>query len=430
MAKFTDKFIQNLKPAGKILDIREGEGFGVRVLPSGVKTFFFIYRIDKKRRFLNLGHYDPGFETVGPDGKIIKSLAFHRIKYTEAKNKVAKGFDPLAELEQAALDRSRTPTISDFITEYIEQHAKKKNRSWKEIERALKANIVPKLGDRKITDIRRRDVVVLLDEIEKRAPVMANRTLAYTRKLFSFAVKRGVLEINPFLRMDAPAPENVGKRNLSFDEIKTLWLNLEVAKMSPAIRRALKLLLVTGQRPGEVIGIHSREIEGKWWTIPEERSKNKYAHRVFLTPLALELIGDKEGYIFESPADPGKDPEGNPLPPKPYEVRTMTHSIKKNLPHTPESTVVDCLKIPYFVPKDLRRTVASRMAEMGILEDTVDRVQNHVSHVKRGVRKNYNHYAYDREKQAALLDWERKLVSITTVKPAGKVLSMTRATGG
>jgi integrase len=401
---FTDKFIKGLKPESTKYYQREGEGFTVRVMPSGAKTWLLIYSFDGKRREMNLGSY--------PDVK----LATAREKHAAAKKLLNNGTDPGAVEREAKTARDRTPFVADFVTEYIENHAKKHNKGWKEIERALNAGIVPKWGKRKITDIKRRDLVVLLDEIEKRAPIMANRTLAYTRKLFSYAVKRDVLEVNPFMGMEAPAPSKVRERNLSFAEIKALWTNLDTSKMSDNISRALKLLLVTGQRPGEVIGIHTSEIEGSWWTIPEERSKNKQAHRVFLTPLALEIIGGKEGYIFESPSNPGES----------YEVRTLTWAIKENLPHTPESKVIDYLKIPHFVPHDLRRTVTSRMAEIGVFEDTIDRVQNHVSRVKSGVRKNYNHYAYDLEKQQALETWERKLTAITTGTEGGKVIAMRR----
>ncbi|MBV5340142.1 MAG: integrase arm-type DNA-binding domain-containing protein [Deltaproteobacteria bacterium] len=387
---FTDTFIKKLKPSDKKYVRGEGNGFTVRVMPSGVKTWLYVYSFDDKRHEMNLGSY--------PD----VTLETARGRFDDARKKVKNGIDPIAEKEQAEIERKKTPIISDFVTEYIENYAKIHNKGWKEIERALKANIVSKWGKRKITDIKKRDLVLLLDEIVNHAPIMANRTLAYTRKLFSFAVNRGVLEIHPFLRMDAPAPAKVRKRNLTFAEIKALWTNLDASKMSSNIKRVLKLILVTGQRPGEVIGMHTSEIDGRWWTIPEERSKNKQAHRVYLTDLAIELIGDKEGYVFESPVNVGKS----------LEVRTLTHAIKENLPHTAESKVVDYLKIPHFVPHDLRRTFTSRMAEMGTFEDTIDRVQNHIAIVKAGVRKNYNHYPYDNEKQQALESWEQKLNSI------------------
>lgn len=175
--------------------------------------------------------------------------------------------------------------------------------------------------------------------------------------------------------------------------------------------------------------MHRREIEGNWWSIPAERSKNGQAHRVFLTPLALELIGDKDGYIFESPTFPGIDAAGNPLPPKPYEVRTMASGIKANLPHTPESTVEDRLGIAHFTPHDLRRTAATGMAEMGIRGDILDRVQNHITREKQGGGHVYNRYSYDREKQQAMEAWERRLKSITTGGGSAKVLPMIRKPG-
>lgn len=404
--RFTDKFIVNLKSDAKEYWVREGQGFCIRVYPSGEKAWYYIYTFDGRKRFMRLG--DGGYPDV--------SLANAREKFDIAKVKVKNGVDPLAEQDSAKLERTRTPFVADFVDEYINRYAKEHNRGWKEIERALKAEIVSRWGKRKITDIKRRDLVLILDEIADRgAPIMANRVLAYSRKMFSYAVKRDVLEANPFMGMDRPSKEAGRERVLSTAEIKNLWANLETAKMSDSIRRALKLILVTAQRPGEVIGVHRGEIEGRWWTIPAGRSKNKQAHRVFLTPLALELIGGKEGYIFESPANPGKA----------YEVRTMTHDIKANLPHTPESKVEDKLKVAHFTPHDLRRTTATCMAEMGIPGDILDRVQNHITKQKQGVGHIYNRYSYDKEKQQALESWERKLLSIITGQQ-GSVIQMRR----
>ncbi|GFO68687.1 integrase [Geomonas limicola] len=416
--RFTDKYIMNLKPDIKEYWVREGQGFCIRVYTSGEKAWYYIYTFEGRKRFMRLG--DGGYPEV--------SLATAREKFDIAKVKVKNGIDPLAEQDAAKLERSRTPFVADFVQEYINRYAKEHNRGWKEIERALRAEIVPRWGKRKITDIKRRDLLIITDEIKDRgAPVMANRVHAYTRKMFSYAVKRDVLEANPFMGMDRPAAEKSRERALSAPEIKTLWENLEKARMSDNIRRALKLILVTAQRPGEVIAMHRDEIEGSWWTIPAERSKNKQAHRVFLTPLALQLIGTKDGYIFESPADPGRDAAGSPLPAKPYEVRTMTHCIKENLPHTPESKVEDRLKIAHFTPHDLRRTAATCMAEAGTPGDILDRVQNHVTKQKQGVGHIYNRYSYDKEKQQALETWERKLNSILVGTTGGKIIPIGNA---
>ena len=422
MKKFSDKLIAGLHPKeqGKYYQ-REANGFAICVYPTGIKTWFFIYTIDRSRRSMSLGSYPQ------------VSLHDAKEKYNEAWKLFKNGIDPLAEKETVKLERKLAPVITDFVDEYIDNYAKKRNRGWKEIQRALKSEIVTRWGKRKVADIKRRDLLLILDEIAARAPIMANRVLAYTRKMFSYAVKRDVIEANPFMGMEAPTPAKVRERNLTFAEIKTLWNNLDQADMSDAIRRALKLILVTGQRPGEVVGMHRGEIDesGRWWTIPGEaiykvQAKNHTAHRVYLTDTAQSLIGDKEGYVFESPV-PTISADGKKIV-KPYEVQTMTHCIKANLPHTPQSKVVDKLKIAHFVPHDLRRTVTSRMAEIGILDDMIDRVQNHLLIVKSGVRKNYNHYAYDKEKQAVLEAWERKLLSIVSGSVSAKVVPMRRKT--
>ncbi|HTY20968.1 MAG TPA: tyrosine-type recombinase/integrase [Geobacteraceae bacterium] len=435
--RFTDRFIMNLKPEGKIVDIREGEGFGIRILPSGIKTFFFIYRIDGKRRFLNLGHYDPNAAS-GERG----TLAFFRKEYTAAKKKVLDGVDPLGEQVVRELERKRTPTVAKFIEEYIDGHAKVKKRSWRTDEKVLKKDILPVWGPLKITDIKRRDIRPILDAMVKRgAPVQANRLLAYVRKMFSYAVSQDVIENNPFLRMDAPAIENSRERYLSAEEIRLFWKNLDSTDAADEIKRALRLILVTGQRPGEVMGLHRREIDGRWWTLPKERSKNKEANRIYLTDLALELIGDGKEYIFESPRKKWKKVgEEKDNASHPYDPLVATKSIKRNLTvpiiddegkqlftDDGKPAFKNVLGIAPFTPHDLRRTVSTQMAEIGIDEQAIDRIQNHVTNRKRGVTHVYVRYTYDKEKQAAMEAWERKLKSIVSGKEARKVVSIATA---
>lgn len=417
-SRFTDKFISNLKPDVKEFWVREGMGFSIRVYPSGEKAWYYIFTFDGRKKFMRLGA--GGYPDV--------SLANARELFDIAKVKVKNGIDPLLENVTAKAERKRTPFVADFVTDFIEKYAKEHNRGWKEIERSLKSEIVPRWGKRKMTDIKRRDLVLVLDEIKERgAPVMANRVMAYTRKMFSWAIERAVLEVHPFLMMKRPNKEESRERVLNETEIKLFWNNLGDCKMSDPIKRALKMILVTGQRPGEVIGIHRNEINGDWWEIPAERSKNKQAHRVFLTATAKQLIGDATGYIFESPVHPAKPLDTPPHPGKSYEVRTMTSDIKANLPHTPESKVVDNLKVPHFTPHDLRRTAATRWAEMEISGDMIDRLQNHITKQKQGVGHIYNRYSYNKEKQLAMEQWERKLLSIVTEsQKKDNVVSITR----
>jgi integrase len=245
------------------------------------------------------------------------------------------------------------------------------------------------------------------------------------------------------LRMETPSNENSRERYLSADEIRLFWNNLDATDAMPEIKRALRLILVTGQRPGEVMGLHRQEIEGRWWTLPKERSKNREANRIYLTDMALELIGDAKEYIFESPRKRrGEKEETNEIASHPFDPLVATKSIKRNLavPITNDNgrplftdegkpAVKNILGVAPFTPHDLRRTVSTHMAEIGIDEQTIDRIQNHVTNRKRGVTHVYVRYTYDKEKKAAMEAWERKLKSIVTGKSVGKVVSLAAAKG-
>jgi len=427
--KFSDKYIDNLKAQERISDIREGGGFGIRVTPGGVKTWFFIYRSDGKRRFMNLGHYPA------------VSLAEARAKYRDALKLVEAGKDPMALAGLAKDERHKAYTFADLAHEYIEKHAKVKKRGWEEDWRILSKDALPTWGKRKAEDITKRDVVLLLEKIlERGSPGSANGNFKCIRKLFNFAVERDILKFSPCVGVKMPGPLNLRERALSEQEVRTLWESLDTASMSEETQRALKLVLVTAQRPGEVTGMHSGEIDGSWWTIPSERAKNGKTHRVFLTATALELIGElnvtdeesgesrPKGYLFPCPHTKKYQP---------ITVSSLAHAVRRNLAwpvgDRNGKPLLDKDGLPvtenrfgieHFTPHDLRRTAATFLAEMREMDEVIDAVLNHA---KQGVIRVYNQYRYDREKQAALEAWERKLISITTGKPAGKVLAIRAA---
>jgi len=412
----TDLFIRNLKPAEKEYTRREKGGFGIRVHPSGRKTFFYLYRVDGQRRFLNLGDY--------PTTKLKEA----RQDYEEARTKVKllkhgrdEGSDPVEHRKSkkdVREERRKAHTMTELVTEYIERHAKRFKRSWQEDERILNREVVPAWGNRKAADINKRDVIHLLDGIVDRgSPAMANNSFQIIRKMFNYAVEKDILPYTPCAGIKLPSPKIARDRVLNAAEIKTLWYSLDNAAISDEIKRALKLILVTAQRPGEVIGMHASEIDGNWWTIPVERSKNKKAQRVYLTAMALELIGstDKKGFMFPCPHKTKK---------KAIDPHALAIAVHRNLewPITDKEgkllydkdgkpATENKLGIDQFTPHDLRRTAATFMAEMGEMDEVIDAILNHS---KQGVIRVYNQYRYDKEKQAALESWEIKLQSIIT----------------
>ena len=246
---------------------------------------------------------------------------------------------------------------------------------------------------------------------------MSNQVLKITRKMFNFGVERDILPHTPFTGVKALAPTNSRKRTLTETEIKTLWASIDNASMSDEIRRALKLILVTAQRPGEVTGMHTREIDGRWWTIPAERAKNGQEQRVYLTDAALELIGDTTGksFVFPTPHQTKEQPiDSHALPVAVRRNLEWPLTDKKGKPlygKDGKPATENRLDVDKFTPHDLRRTAATYMASMGYMDEIIDAVLNHV---KKGIIRTYNRHGYDREKQQALEAWGRKLAAITT----------------
>jgi integrase len=301
------------------------------------------------------------------------------------------------------------------VQEYIDKHAKRFKRSWKKDEAILNRDVIPLWGKRKAEDISKRDVILVLERIvERGSPGMANNCFQIIRKMFNFALERDILPLTPCAGIKLPAPKVTRERVLSEEEIKKLWVNLEKGKIKIAdeTKRAIKLILVTAQRPGEVIGMHVDEFDGRWWTIPSERAKNGKAHRVYLTDLAIDLIGDttSKEYIFPSPRK-REDQEGKKEE-VPMGSSAMVVAIRRNM---------KVIKTDYFTPHDLRRTSATFMAEMGTMDEVIDATLNHV---KSGVIKVYNQYRYDKEKQLTLESWSGKLSVIVKGNATAKVVSI------
>jgi integrase len=337
------------------------------------------------------------------------TLSKARAAFREARNLLEQGKDPIEAKrrereEQLLRDEARrreleAPTVARLVDEYLEKWAKPRKRSWREDQRILEKDIIPAWGKRKAKDITRRDVITLLDKlVDRGAPIQANRTLACVRKMFNFAVSRDIVPISPCTQITAPSAENRRDRVLSAGEIRLFWQKLDAAPMAMVTRLALKLILVTGQRKGEVINAEWSEVNlnSAWWTIPAEKSKNKLAHRVPLSPLAIALLEEAQALAGDSRwVFPGRKIEN------PIRGDSVNEALARSLP---------CLEIEdQFVPHDLRRTMASHLTGMGISRLVVSKLLNHV---ETGITAVYDRHSYDDEKRRALEAWGIRLQEI------------------
>ena len=406
---FTDTMIKKLKPESSEYRKSEGNGFTIRIMPSGFKSWLYLYAVDGRRRCLNLGQY--------PE----VTLEAARGKFEAAYKAVKNGIDPMAVAEQAKEERRIAPSVTELFEDYMKRHAKlnKRKSSWTEDQRLFKANIEPVWGKRKAADIKKRDCVALLDDYTDR-PALCQNILSLMRKVYNFAIEKDVLESSPFIGVRSPVKVAARARVLSEEEVRELWTNaLPNAAMSEEVKRIIKLLLLTGQRVGEVCGMAEGEVNGKWWTIPEERSKSKVVQRVYLTDTALKIMGKPlNGYYFCSPAvkyDKNNKPiythiKNNAVALalrrnfKEYSPR-RSNSFKDKLNNIYNGKI----EIAQFTPHDLRRTVSTFIAMLGISDEINDAV---LGHKKIGIVKVYNRHKYDKEKESALKDIEAMILRI------------------
>ena len=417
--RFTDRSIAALKLKAERYEVWEDgrTGLGVRVSPAGRKSWIYMYRFEGKARRMTLGTYP------------VLGLANARVKHAQAKETLEKGDDPGALHVETRRAERQAETVNDLVDEYLEKWARPRKRSAGEDERILRKDVLPAWGMRKAKDIRRRDVILLLDGIvERGAPIGANRTLGVIRRMFNFAVARDLLDATPVAMVKAPAKENRRDRVLSADEIRTLWHGLGSAAMSPAIKIVLKLQLVTAQRKGEIIGAAFSELdlEEKAWTIPAARAKNGVTHKVPLSPLALGLIeeakslANESGWLFPSPRGDGHT---NP--------KAVNHALwracmpPEKRPKAARYSRAPAIGLTNIVPHDLRRTAASGMTALGINRLVVSKILNHV---ETSVTAIYDRHGYDTEKRHALEAWAAHLEEILSSEPkADNVVKLAKA---
>ncbi len=356
-------------------------GLGLRISSAGRKSWFLMYRHAGRLRRYTLGTYP----ALG--------LADAREKAKELLHEVAMGSDPAT---QKQVNRG-APTFGELAEQYIELYAKANKRSWKEDQRILDYDLLPKWKNVKAHEIKRRDIICLLDIIVQRAPIQANRTLALLRKMFNWAISRDLVETSPCTAIKTPAKENRKDRMLTEDEIRIFWDGLTTASMSELTRLCLKFQLVTAQRKGEIIIAEWSEFDFKngWWTIPNEKAKNQLSHRVPLSALALQILEQIKAISGESrwlfPSSKGD---------KSILDTSIDHALHKNAAK---------FDIPPFTPHDLRRTAASHMTSMGVPRLTVSKILNHV---ESGITAVYDRHSYDQEKRQALDLWGQKLLQI------------------
>lgn len=408
--ELTDKFCQSAKALnGRQTDYFDTtvKGLCLRVSPAGARTWNLLYTrpADGKRARMKIGRY-PEIKLGGDEGA--------RQRAKDARAAVGDGGDPIAEKKALAISQN----VADLIENYISRHAMTK-RTGPAIARRLRYNIASQIGPVKLSELHRRDITRCIDSIKDRgAHIEANRVFEDVRAMVRWARSRGDLDVNLVEGMRKPSMTVERDRVLSADEIRTVWAALPDADMRDSTRRVIALCLVSGQRVGEVCGMMLEEIDldKKTWTIPVERSKNKRAHVVPLSELAVDIISEQIA-AAKAQARRKKRAMSECVFPAPRGSRlsmagaAAAKAIKKAEVKNSGSTTI--LGVKPFTPHDLRRTAATHMEEIGISPFIIGHILNHVSATKSSVTSRiYARYTYDKEKREALDLWADRLLII------------------
>ena len=196
------------------------------------------------------------------------------------------------------IDPEAPTTFGELFGLWLTEHAKKQLATWPTEERRYQLHLQEPLGTKRIDALERKDVREIRDNIfEAGNPIESNRVVALFNRVMNWAVDEDRAKFNPAARLKKVGEEKRRERVLTPDELRLVWLELEAPlavdseaggltkadlMAAVAVRRAIKLLFLTGQRRGEVIGIEKAELDlaDGWWTIPGHRTKNGLPHRV------------------------------------------------------------------------------------------------------------------------------------------------------
>jgi integrase len=271
----------------------------------------------------------------------------------------------------------------------------------------LERHAVSKWGDRDVHEITKRDVIDLLDGVaESGRGVTANRLRAYLKAFFNWCIDRDVIGANPVQGVKRPLKNEKSRdRVLSDDEIRWFWKACD--QEGQPWGHMGKLLLLTGQRLGEVSGMTYGEVNGDLWSMASERTKNKRPHDVPLSSAALAVLRDvkrikgKAGYVITTT---GKTPVQSFDKPRKRLAALMEEIASEEL-----GRKVD---IPHWTFHDLRRTCATGMQRLGIPVRVTEAVLNHVSGTGGGIVGVYQRHDYAEEKREAINAWSEKIMEL------------------
>ncbi len=348
-------------------------GFGVKVTPKGRKVFLILYRVagagSRLRKY-----------TIGPYGRVTLPMARAQAQRIFAAR--LDGRDPAEEKKQSRR-RLVVDGVDDLVETFIREHVAKIGTS-RRIASLLRRDVIAHWGTRSIHEIKKRDVSDLVSLIAQRNAHASHRLLKTLKTFFRWCVGRAVIDFSPAEGIISPYREVSRDRVLTDQELAAIILG--VRRMPPPYGRIVEFLALTGQRREEVAQLKRDELDEKTrtWTVPGSRTKNKKAHIVHLSGPARKVLEACSG--------------------EPYVFGTATG--KRFQSFGKEKRAIDKLSgVIDWRLHDLRRTIVSGMARLGVPPHVADKILNHQEGTISGVAAIYQRHDFLPERKQALDRW-------------------------
>lgn len=389
--KLTDTYIRSVSaPSAGRTEIGDVlcPGLHLRVTVTGSKSWSLVVRAGPRVRRITLGRYP------------VLTLATAR----KEALRVMRDLADAPQVDGVTGDASQIepeapcPTFGELIDAYV-AHISRSARSWRLIASNLRRAELQPLHATLATTVGKRELMVVVDEIAAAGiPHAAASVLRHLKMALNFAVQRDLIPANPLAGVKPPVRGNERDRVLSDDEIRAVWA--ATFKLSDPFGQMYRLFFLTGCRRSEVAAMQHCEIAGETWTIPREKVKKDRAHVVPLTATALATIATlprhrRGDYVLSTTG--GASPSSN------------FAKTKAELDRLAD------LERPYVI-HDIRRTVRSKLAELGVSREVARKIMNHED---GKVDRIYSRYDFRAEKRNALELWEKHLLSVASGSKSG-----------
>lgn len=395
----TDTRIRLLKPEDKLRKYPDRDGLYVAVLPSGVVSFRYNYRVNGRQETLTIGRYP------------VITLAEARARLLEAKKLIEEGKSPARDKARSKNKAAEASTFGIWAEKWLRGY--QMAESTRDMRRAVyERELLEKFGALKLDEINHDDLRKLTDTIVARgAPSTAVHVREVVMSVYRWANERGERVENP---ADRVRPSSIAKfepkdRALTPDEIRLAYLYMERVGTTQVIRAAIKLLLLTMVRKGELSNARWEEVnftEGTW-TIPKARMKGRKAHVVYLSRQAMDFFIALKTFAGGSPyVLPSRYNPDDPMSPATLNrVLTLTYQLAQK----------DGAPLAKFGPHDLRRTASTLLHESGFSADVIEKC---LAHEQKGTRAVYNKAEYREQRKTMLQDWADMIDGFVARLPA------------